>query len=102
MIGLVVVMLVVLATVAFIGQPLYAAAIEGRREGRADTAEADRMELEAERDAKLREIRDAELDWRTGKLTEADWQQLDAGLRADAAEILNRLDATQQASGDQG
>jgi hypothetical protein len=102
MIGLLVVMLVVLVTVAFIGQPIYTAALEGRREGRADKAEADRMELEAERDAKLREIRDAELDWRTGKLTEADWQQLDAALRADAAEILKKLDATQQLSGEQG
>ncbi len=102
MIGLLVVMVAVLATVAFVGQPLYVAAMEGRREGKATSTEADRMELEADRDAKLREIRDAELDWRTGKLTEADWQQLDALLRAEAAEILKKLDATPQASSEQG
>ncbi len=102
MIGLLVVMLVVLATVAFVGQPLYVAAMEGRRDTKESATEADRMELEADRDAKLREIRDAELDWRTGKLTEADWQQLDAMLRAEAAEILKKLDAAQQPSVEQG
>ena len=102
MIGLIIVMVAVLATVAFIGQPIYVAAAEGRRDAKASATVADRMELEADRDAKLREIRDAELDWRTGKLTEADWQQLDASLRAEAAEILTKLDATQQPSGDQG
>jgi hypothetical protein len=49
-------------------------------------------ELEAARDAKYREIRDAELDYRTGKLSEADWRALDRGLRAEAVEILRRLD----------
>jgi len=102
MIGLIIIMLAVLATVAFIGQPIYAAALAGRRDAKSSSNVADRMELEADRDAKLREIRDAELDWRTGKLTEADWQQLDASLRAEAAEILTKLDATQQPSGDQG
>ena len=32
---------------------------------------AERAELEAAREAKYREIRDAELDYRTGKLSEA-------------------------------
>lgn len=49
-------------------------------------------ELEAARDAKYREIRDAELDHRTGKLSREDWQALDAGLRAEAVEILRDLD----------
>lgn len=102
MTGLLVVMVAVLATVAFVGQPIYRAALEGRRDAKANAADADRMELEADRDAKLREIRDAELDWRTGKLTEADWQQLDASLRTEAAAILKKLDATQQSSGEQG
>jgi hypothetical protein len=53
---------------------------------------AERAELEAARDAKYREIRDAELDYRTGKLSEADWRALDRGLRAEAVEILRRLD----------
>jgi hypothetical protein len=48
--------------------------------------------LEAAKDAKYREIRDAELDRRTGKLSEEDWRALDAQLRAEAVEILRRLD----------
>ena len=54
--------------------------------------DAERAELEAARDAKYHEIRDAELDHRTGKLSDADWRALDRGLRAEAVEILRRLD----------
>ena len=51
-----------------------------------------REALEAEKEAKYREIRDAELDRRTGKLSAEDWSALDAELRAEAVEILRRLD----------
>ena len=55
----------------------------------ADEAEgARRDDLEAAKEAKYREIRDAELDHRTGKLSEADWRALDRELRAEAVEIL--------------
>lgn len=67
------------------------------RPGRAQAAEAaeaaERDELEVERDAKYREIRDAEMDHRTGKLSEEDWRTLDRALRAEAVEILRRLDS---------
>jgi hypothetical protein len=60
----------------------------------ADDADAARREdLEAAKEAKYREIRDAELDYRTGKLSEADWRALDRELRAEAMELLRRLDA---------
>ena len=49
-------------------------------------------ELESARDAKLRELRDAELDHRTGKLSDHDFEALDATLRAEAIEILRSLD----------
>ncbi len=49
-------------------------------------------ELEAAREAKYREIRDAELDFRTGKLSSEDYQAIDAELRAEAIEILKRLE----------
>ena len=64
------------------------------RSGRSDEAaeSAARAEFEAARDAKYREIRDAELDYRTGKLSERDWRGLDRALRAEAVEILRRLD----------
>jgi hypothetical protein len=52
-----------------------------------------RTDLEAAREAKYREIRDAELDYRTGKLSREDYEAIDAELRAEAIEILNRLEA---------
>ena len=57
--------------------------------------EAERAELDALKEAKYRDIRDAELDYRTGKLSETDWKSLDRTLRAEAVEILKRLDAVE-------
>ncbi len=51
----------------------------------------DEHELRTQRDAKYREIRDAELDFRTGKLSKEDYEAIDAQLRAEALEILDRL-----------
>ena len=59
----------------------------------ADTEASERDELEALKAAKYAEIRDAELDYRIGKLSEEDWRALDRSLRAEAITILNRLDA---------
>ncbi len=52
-----------------------------------------RDELEAAREAKYREIRDAELDYRTGKLSREDYAAIDADLRAEAIAILDQLEA---------
>jgi hypothetical protein len=49
-------------------------------------------EIEARKEAKYREIRDAELDRRQGKLSEADWRRQDAELRREAIDLLKRLD----------
>jgi hypothetical protein len=57
-----------------------------------DPDRAERDELLAEKEAKYREIRDAELDRRTGKLDESDWREVDRQLRAEAVAILRRLD----------
>jgi hypothetical protein len=80
------VLAVVAAVVAVVTGPL-------RREP-APGPEPDRElpALEAAKEAKYREIRDAEMDRRTGKLSEADWSALDAQLRAEAMEILRRID----------
>jgi len=51
-----------------------------------------RADLEAAKEAKYREIKDAELDFRMGKTSEEDWRSLDAELRAQAIEILRQLD----------
>jgi hypothetical protein len=55
--------------------------------------DAEREELEAAKEAKYREIRDAELDFRMGKLSEEDFRLTDSELRAQAIEILKKLDA---------
>ena len=52
-----------------------------------------RAGLEAAKEAKYREIRDAELDFQMGKLTEADYRVTDRELRGQAIEILRELDA---------
>jgi Na+-transporting methylmalonyl-CoA/oxaloacetate decarboxylase gamma subunit len=49
-------------------------------------------ELEAAREAKYREIRDAELDLETGKLSQSDFEAIDQALRGEAIEILNALE----------
>ena len=85
---LVVVLIVLAIVVVAVTGPL-------RRTGGHDEAamSAERAALEAAREAKYREIRDAELDYRTGKLSEADWRAMDRTLRAEAVELLKRLDA---------
>jgi flagellar biosynthesis/type III secretory pathway M-ring protein FliF/YscJ len=52
---------------------------------------AERAELESAREAKYREIRDTELDYRTGKLSREDYEAVDAALRAEALAILDAL-----------
>jgi hypothetical protein len=56
-----------------------------------------RRAIEAARDAKYRELLDAELDYRTGKLSEQDYREVDDQLRVEASELLGRLDAQERA-----
>lgn len=77
-----------LAVVVLVTGPLRrgaVTAVESRQQ-------AERDDLEAQREAKYREIRDAELDHQTGKLSKEDWRALDRELRAEAVEILRKLD----------
>ena len=53
----------------------------------------EQIDLEAARDAKYREIRDAELDHQTGKLSDEDYGAIDSTLRSEAIELLPELDA---------
>jgi hypothetical protein len=65
-----------------------------RRHGQGERLEETRFEeLRAAKEAKYREIRDAELDHRMGKLSESDWRTVDGELRGEAVEILRELDA---------
>jgi type II secretory pathway component PulM len=88
----VIVLVVVAGAFYVISGPLRVA---HRARGRA----ADELpELEAARDAKYQEIRDAEMDLRTGKLSDDDYQAIDQTLRAEAIEILRRIDAAGEAA----
>jgi len=58
-----------------------------------DRESVSREELEAAKEAKYREIRDAQLDFEMGKLSREDHRAVDRELRAEAIEILKRLDA---------
>jgi hypothetical protein len=84
---LVLIMLVVGTAVYVITGPL-----RGRARESDEQLEAERAELDAMKETKYREIRDAELDYRTGKLSESDWKVLDRTLRAEAVDVLKRLD----------
>ena len=86
--------LVVAGAVYLVSEPLRSRAKAGD-----ETLEAELAELEAAKEAKYREIRDAELDFKTGKLSEPDWRALDRKMRAEAVELLKRLDQLQERSG---
>ena len=74
-----------------------------RRRGAEERREETRVaELEAAKEAKYREIRDAELDREMGKLSRDDWRAVDRDLRAEAIEILRELDRLEGRSPDGG
>jgi membrane protein implicated in regulation of membrane protease activity len=64
-----------------------------RKRGEEERREETRLaELRAAKEAKYREIRDAELDHQMGKLSREDWRAVDRDLRGEAIEILRELD----------
>jgi len=86
---LVLVLLVLAASAAVISSPLW------RRTAREDAENPELEALEAGKAAKLGEIRDTELDYRIGKLSEDDYHALDLQLREEAIGLLHQLDAAQ-------
>ena len=90
--------LVVLAAIiaVVLWLPLRRRGVEERRE------ETMLAELGAAKEAKYREIRDAELDHRMGKLSTDDWRTVDRDLRGEAIEILRRLDRLEGRTPDRG
>jgi cytochrome c-type biogenesis protein CcmF len=66
----------------------------GRRRGALVRTESDAL-----KEAKYREIRDAELDHASGKLSDDDFAILDAELRKEAVEILDRVDGNGNGNG---
>jgi catalase (peroxidase I) len=65
----------------------------GRAEADDAVYQSQLEDLEAAKEARYREIREAEMDYRTGKLSEEDHKAIDRQLRAEAVELLRRLDA---------
>jgi hypothetical protein len=83
----------VVAVAVFVAAPLRRAlasgeADAGRREDRI-------AELEARKEAKYREIRDAQMDRGAGKLSDEDFARVDSELRREAVAILRELDELQ-------
>lgn len=94
MVDLLVILVLLAAVVLFVSAPLRRAPdTAGLESDPGSVGLASELgELEAARDAKLRELRDAELDLRTGKLSDEDFAAVDASLRREAIEILRALD----------
>ena len=88
---LVIALAILAIAVWFVSSPLRRSGANG---GEAVGGEEDPViaDLEARKEAKYREIRDAELDRRQGKLSASDWKRQDAELRREAIEILRELD----------
>lgn len=83
-----------LALVAgFVLRPLFA---DRDQEDGEDPRLAD---LEARKEVKYREIRDAQLDHAAGKLSDEDFRRQDAELRREAIEILDQLEELRVAGG---
>lgn len=93
-----VLLLVLFAVALVVSAPLWRPAQTGDTgSGPSSASAADALvDLEAAREAKYREIRDAELDHETGKLSDADFAAIDRTLRAEAAEILHELDTARE------
>ena len=89
-----VVLVAIVAAVLWL--PLTRRGVEERRE------ETMLAELSAAKEAKYREIRDAELDHQMGKLSREDWRSVDRDLRGEAIEILRRLDRLEGRTPDGG
>ena len=82
---LAIVILAVLAAVVIAAPLRLGPAVDAREDER-------RAALEAAKEAKYREIRDAELDFRMGKMSEPDYRVTDRELRSQAVTILREID----------
>jgi hypothetical protein len=83
--ALAIVILALLAAVVIAAPLRLGPAVDAREDER-------RAALEAAKEAKYREIRDAELDFRMGKMSEPDYRVTDRELRSQAVAILREID----------
>lgn len=92
----VIVLAVLFVVVLFVSAPLRMA------RSTEPSASNELADLEAAREAKYREIRDAELDYRTSKLSREDYEATNAALRAEAVTILDALRSLEAEHADHG
>lgn len=85
--------LLVLALVAVIALLVSAPLRGGHAEAVSERESAELAGLEAAKEAKYREIRDLELDHRTGKLSDEDFRRQDRVLRSEAVDLLEQIEA---------
>jgi flagellar biosynthesis/type III secretory pathway M-ring protein FliF/YscJ len=96
----------IVVALVLVGIVVWFVSVPLRRSPREEEAATQRIEdpriaeLQARKEAKYREIRDAELDREQGKLSEADWSRQDAELRREAITILKELDRATAGSGE--
>jgi hypothetical protein len=83
--GLAIIVLALVVAFVVLGPLRRGAEIDRRGDDR-------RAALEAAKEAKYREIKDAELDHEMGKLSDEDYQAIDSELKQQAIEILRRID----------
>ncbi len=88
MLEAILILLLLVAVIVIVGSPLV---LNGHLKSSNKTKESI-VELEAVKEAKISEIRDSQLDFKVGKLNEENYHALDRELRAEAIEIMNRLD----------
>jgi hypothetical protein len=88
MFGYIIILVVLVCVFALITGPLRV--VHHRRSDLGVTI----ADLEAARNAKFQEIHDSRMDLETGKLSVEDHREIDGALRAEAIEILHRLDRT--------
>ncbi|MBK8295521.1 MAG: hypothetical protein IPK93_12515 [Solirubrobacterales bacterium] len=84
--------ILLVAVAAFVSYPFWGKAEASRSE------DPELAGLEAARESKYREIRDAETDLASGKLSQEDFDLVNAELRGDAVEILKQLDQVESVS----
>jgi hypothetical protein len=96
----IVAILMAMIAVAIVAWPI----MQGGRARPSAASEADLAwgEMQARREAALTAIKDLEFDYRVGKVEEADYQALDAQLRAEAIAILKEIDRRSGAKSGRG
>jgi hypothetical protein len=88
---------IALAVAVFVSVPLRRARQRPQRSE--EELRAAIADLEARKQSKYAEIRDAEADRAAGKLSDQDFEGLDAELRAEAIALLKELDRLQDRRG---